>query len=177
MTRRQALAPILAGGDRRSTGASAKTARRMATDDLLVGEAILLMSHHDPIVAMRAADALEKASRSAPVMLQPHRARLLRIARRSDQPELVWHLAQMLPRLRLTSRQANTVGAWLARVFESAGSRIARANALEGLVTLAAHHPGVRSAARQVLKSAAGSPVPAIAARARRLARRGAGAG
>ena len=172
MTPRKALAACLAGGDRRSIGKANRIALRLKDDPRLVGAAVPLLAHPDPVVAMRAADALEKASARAPAILAPHRARLLKAMVAARQQEVIWHLAQMLPRLELSGRQAGSVARWLERVLADSDSRIARANALEGLAELAARYPIIRPDARRVLAVAAKSPLPAVAARARKLARR-----
>jgi hypothetical protein len=165
------LIDALSGGDRRSVGRSRTVASWLKRDIALVPEAILLMSHDDPVVAMRAADALEKATRQHPGILWPHRAALLKLMRRSKQPEIVWHLAQLLPRLELTDQQAESVVIWLERVFTDADSRIARAESLEGLMLLVLKHPALLPVAARTLRAATRSLIPAVAARARQLAK------
>ena len=172
MRARKTLAAALAGGDRRSIGNANSIAERLRDAPRLVGAAVLLLTDADPVVSMRAADALEKASAGAPAILAPHRARLLQAMATARQQEVIWHLAQMLPRLDLAGTQAGLVARWLERVFAGSDSRIARANALEGLIELAARYPVIRPDAWRVLAVAAKSPLPAVAARARKLARR-----
>lgn len=173
MKRRRSLAATLAGGDRRSIGESEAVARSLAGAPRRVAEVVALLAHDDPLIAMRAADALEKASARAPEILAPHRAALLRLLDGAEQQELVWHLAQMLPRLELTAPQARKAAARLSGVLGRHESGIARACALESLVELAAQHDSVQPVAMAAVKAATKSPIPSLAARARRLAQRG----
>ena len=59
----------------------------------------------DPVVRMRAADAMEKISGDDRHILQPFKTRLIRLAQQTQQQELRWHLAQMIPRLKLTLKE------------------------------------------------------------------------
>ena len=78
--------------------------------------------------------AIEKASRTAPGVLEGHERQILAELSRSERAEVRWHVGQLVPRLELTAEQVRTAAAVLARLLED-GSRITRANALEGLVT------------------------------------------
>ena len=63
----------------------------------------------NPVVRMRAADAMEKISLDNPQSLQPFKTELIRLAQQTQQQELRWHTAQMIPRLKLTPKEAATV--------------------------------------------------------------------
>jgi hypothetical protein len=67
------------------------------------------MSSADPLVAMRCADAREKACSSTPALLLPHKAALLRLLSPVTRPELPWYLALMVPRLPCGLAQAKKV--------------------------------------------------------------------
>ena len=56
----------------------------------------------NPIVRMRASDAMEKASLEHPEYLIPHKQQLFELAATSKQKEVRWHMAQILPRLNLS---------------------------------------------------------------------------
>ena len=80
----------LSGGDRRSTGA-AEVAREVIADLALTAVLVTLMGHADPGVDMRAAVALQKASRQRPDLLSSQTAALLHDIGRRDRQELRWH--------------------------------------------------------------------------------------
>jgi hypothetical protein len=99
----------LRGGDRRSIGnvtgvVAAVRKRPDLFDDLVTG-----LFDEDPVVRMRAADAMEKISLENPRFLQPFKPELIRLARQTQQQELRWHTAQMIPRLKLTPKETETV--------------------------------------------------------------------
>jgi hypothetical protein len=59
----------------------------------------------DVTVRMRAADALEKISRTRIDLFEDHTSRLLTDVSETRQASVQWHLAQILPRLSLTARE------------------------------------------------------------------------
>ncbi len=108
---------VLAGGDRRSIGNAHALAATIADDPHLFDACVQAMSDDDPVVRMRAADAVEKASRSRPALLAPHKAALLGAISKINQHEVRWHLLQLLPRLSsgssgLSSGCRATAGLW-----------------------------------------------------------------
>src|SRR5262245_36396228 len=96
------VAERLSGSDRRSIGRANEVARELLERPVLVGEALRLLAAGDPVLRARTADALEKAAREAPAIVAGHKKALLRLMEEARQPEVRWHLAQMLPRLGLT---------------------------------------------------------------------------
>lgn len=99
----------LRGGDRRSIGnvtgvVAAVRKRPDLFEDLVTG-----LFDEDPVVRMRAADAMEKISLEKPESLQPFKTELIRLARQTQQQELRWHAAQMIPRLKLTPKETEAV--------------------------------------------------------------------
>ncbi|HXX01050.1 MAG TPA: hypothetical protein VEJ00_07545, partial [Candidatus Acidoferrales bacterium] len=89
----------------------------------------------DPIVCMRAADAAEKISVRKPALLAAFKAELLGLADETTQAELRWHLALMLPRLRLTSRERARATLRLQDYLNDRSS-IVKTCALQGLAEL-----------------------------------------
>lgn len=99
----------LRGGDRRSIGnvtgvVAAVRKRPDLFEDLVTG-----LFDEDPVVRMRAADAMEKISLEKPQFLQPFKPELIRLAQQTQQQELRWHAAQMIPRLKLTPKETEAV--------------------------------------------------------------------
>ena len=56
------------------------------------------MLHEDSLVRMRAADAAEKISVKCPEYLKPFKKKLLNEIAKSEEQEVRWHVAQMIPR-------------------------------------------------------------------------------
>jgi hypothetical protein len=98
----------LRGGDRRSIGKVGEVVTAVRKKPDLFKE-LLTGLFDDPVVRMRAADAMEKISLDNPQFLQPFKTELIRLAQRTSQQELRWHMAQMIPRLKLTPKETARV--------------------------------------------------------------------
>src|SRR5690242_8914656 len=92
----------LGGGDRRSIGKSAEAVRDIARTPTLFADLFAGLFDADPVVRMRAADAVEKSTRQHPDLLQPWKRALLDQISISPDKEVRWHVAQIMPRLNLT---------------------------------------------------------------------------
>jgi len=103
------IVALLKGGDRGSIGKSNKAAALASEPPRAFGQLIAALWHADPLVRMRAADAAEKASAHMHHLLNPYKAPLLVLMEETTEIELGWHLAQMVPRLNLTSRQRQRI--------------------------------------------------------------------
>jgi hypothetical protein len=99
----------LRGGDRRSIGKVSEVVAAVRKKPDLLKDLVTGLFDEDPLVRMRAADAMENISLENPQSLQPFKTQLIRLARQTQQQELRWHTAQMIPRLKLTPKEAATV--------------------------------------------------------------------
>src|SRR5208337_1551914 len=104
MARKQILS-LLQGGDRRMIGRSDQVAAMVGKAPRLFPELIGGLWSEDPLVRMRAADATEKITRKNRELLQPYKKELLGLMTETNQQELRWHLAVMVPRLVLDARE------------------------------------------------------------------------
>jgi len=95
----------LKGGDRRSIGLSDEVVSDVLNKPDLFHVLIDGLSIDDPVIKMRAADAMEKASLEHPQYLLPYKKKLIELATNTKQKEVRWHLAQILPRLNLTHKE------------------------------------------------------------------------
>ncbi len=99
----------LRGGDRRSIGKVSEVVAAVQKKPDLFKDLVTGLFDEDPVVRMRVADAMEKISLDNPQSLQPFKTELIRLAQQTQQQELRWHTAQMIPRLKLTSKETATV--------------------------------------------------------------------
>ena len=99
----------LRGGDRRSIGNVDEVVSAVRKKPDLFKQLVKGLFENDPIVCMRAADAMEKLSLDKPEWLQPFKRELIQLAKDSQQQELRWHLAQVIPRLKLTPKETATL--------------------------------------------------------------------
>lgn len=93
---------LRSGGDRRSIGRVPEVVALVEQQPVHFHALIGAMEHPDPIIRMRAADAVEKITARHPSYLHPYTQRLINHIAVSQQQEARWHIAQIAPRLPLT---------------------------------------------------------------------------
>ena len=163
---------MLAGGDRRSTGRADKLAAAVLAGRIDAGAVYAAMFDEDAVVRMRAADALEKISAQQPAWLQPFKKDFLARLPGIVQAEVRWHVAQMLPRFRLTTteRRARAVPVLLEYLRDK--SRLVQTFALQSLADFAAVDQKLRPQTLAIIENAARVGSPAVKARCRQLLKR-----
>lgn len=161
---------MLAGGKRQSIGQSDAVAHQVRCQPDLAGELWEAIAFPDPLVHMRAVDALEKVSASRPEVLVGHEQEVLEELASSKLSEDRWHVGLMIPRLALDAQRMPIAVAVLERLLTDP-SRIVQANALEGIVRLADDHVELAHLADAAMSAASQSPHASVRARARRLTR------
>ena len=164
------LYDLIKDGGLNTAGGAGKAAMAVRAKPGLAGELVDLLSDPNPAVRMRAADALEKASAQNAGLLAPHKDALLEKAEITAQQELRWHFAQVLPRLDLDADEIHELADLLQRWYARDASRIVRTFALQGLVDLAGKDGQLIGPAQALVDQALESPLPAVRARARKLA-------
>jgi HEAT repeat protein len=158
----------LRGGDRRSIGRSNEVVKLVLRAPQRFAELMRCLWSDDPIVRLRAADAAEKVSALKPELLKPYKAELLGLLAETDQIELRWHLAQMIPRLPLTQAERKRATQALQLYLEDQSS-IVRTCALQALADLSQRNASLRLAVRELLEECALTGTAAMKARARKL--------
>ena len=159
---------LLREGDRRTVGHVAEAVEMVLREPKLVVALVNCMFEADEGTRMRAADALEKVSRKRVGELQPYKSVLLGLFEESEQQEVRWHLAVILPRLRLNADECSRTSETLQRCL-TAKSSIVRTFALQGLSDLTAQEPALTPLVLGLLRSAQRTGTPAMKARSRKL--------
>jgi hypothetical protein len=162
------LATTLSGGDRRSIGRVEEVVIKVTEEPWLVSDVVEMLQHPDVVVRIRAADALEKLLRLIPDQIAPFQTELLNIAQHAKEPEIRWHMAQMLPRIP-TSYLRRAKIADLLKTYSFDGSIIVRVSAMQGLADLAKADNTFRFVALRLVNSALQFGTPAEKARAKKL--------
>lgn len=165
---RNKLTSWLKGTDRRSIGRSNDVAALVLRQPRRFPELMGFLWNDDPVLRMRAADAVEKISSQKPGLLEPFKAELLGLLFEAEQQELRWHLAQMIPRLPLTRTERQRAAEGLRRYLRDTSS-IVKTFALQGLTELAEADPSLLPEIRGILEAAERAGTPAMRARARKL--------
>lgn len=165
---RRCILAMLAGGDRRSEGRADEVVVWVLAHPAGFAELIEGLRSEDPVVLMRAADAVEKVSRSHPAWLKPYRRALLEEWSAIEEKDVRWHVAQMLPRLQWTAGQRRRVFDVLQGYLKDPSSLV-RTCAMQALVELVADDPAGRAAVRRRVQQLVRTGTPAMRARGRQL--------
>jgi hypothetical protein len=158
----------LRGGDRRSIGRSDEVAQEISRSPKLFSQVFRAMLELNPVIRMRAADAIEKATVTRPDLLQPYKRQVLQEVAVIDQKEIRWHVALMLPRLRLTKREREWALSILFDYLEDKSS-IVRTFAMQGLADLTLEDPRLRARVVPILEFLTASGSAAMRSRGRKL--------
>ncbi|HEX4662892.1 MAG TPA: hypothetical protein VH196_00790 [Terriglobales bacterium] len=158
----------LAGKDRRSIGRVNKLVKVMERQPELLPQLVREMWNANPVVAMRAADAVEKLTRGQGGALQRFKKELLGLAEEASKQELRWHLGAMLPRLNLSTAERRRTVNILMRYLEDRSS-IVRTFALQALFDLSLCDAALQPQMEELLTTALHTGTAAMRARARKL--------
>ncbi len=162
---------MLAGGDRRSIGRADQVVDLSRLHPEQISVLIECLWDTDPILRMRASDALEKISREQPDILQQRKASLLGLLAETNQQEVRWHLAVTIPRLQLTASECEHVADRL-QMYLNDRSSIVKTFALQGLSDLTLQHAGLQPTVVKILRTSSQTGTLAMRARARLLLHR-----
>ena len=154
---------LLRGGDRRTIGHSDQVAAIVSRKPGLFPKLLAGLWSSDPIVRLRAADAAEKVTRKNRELLRPYKKELPGLLIETDEQELRWHLAVMIPRLVLNARERQIAADALKGFLEDRSS-IVKTFALQGLTDLAVDDADMRPGVIEVLRQATRKGTPAMSA-------------
>jgi hypothetical protein len=168
---------LLSGGDLRSIGKSNEIVALINSQEDFDSLFYFLFSN-DRLAVMRAADSIEKITKSHSLYLQPHAKEIVQLMHTAKNKELKWHLALLLSRLNLTNEEAPIVYDALTRWFlDKQESKIVRVNALQCLYHLAKRKPSFQSSLQHNIQVVARENIPSINARIHKLSARSAHGG
>ncbi len=159
---------LLEGGDRRSISHADRVAAVVSKNPRHFPKLIAGLWHADQLVRMRAADATEKVTRTHRELLHPYKRELLGLMAESPEQEVRWHLAVIVPRLILRTKERQAAISSLCSYLQDRSS-IVKTFALQGLADLAKDEPKMRSRVLAILREATRNGTPAMKARGRKL--------
>jgi hypothetical protein len=171
--KRSSIRDHLRGGDRRSIGRANEIVKMVEEQPSLLPELVEEIWSPDPVIAMRAADAAEKLSRTHAHGLHGFKKEFLGLAEETQQQELCWHLAAMLPRLQLSPSEQRRAVVILTQYLDDKSS-IVKTFALQGLFDLSLRDRALRPRVEELLRSAQRAGTAAMRARSRKLLARAA---
>ncbi|TFG79185.1 MAG: hypothetical protein E4H26_00460 [Flavobacteriales bacterium] len=161
--------PYLKGGDFRSTSGVAQLVPMIESQndfDLL----FQYLSAENRLMAMRAADAIEKITIEHANYLTPHITHLIRLFDRTRHKELKWHLAQLISRVPLTNDQLHHIWLILTKwVMDTSEGKIVRVNALQALFDLSKQNIRFEKSLASIFQALEKEEAPSIKARLRKI--------
>ncbi len=161
------FAKLLAGRDLRSIGESNSIVSAI-TDHNSFDMLFKCLFHHDRIVVMRAADAIEKVTIDKPFYLQRHKKEILELSKNVEAKELKWHLALLIPRLHLEQEELGWVWDLLTRwAHDKTNSRIVRVNSIQALFEIVKYEKELVNDFNLTLEELERGNIPSINARIR----------
>jgi hypothetical protein len=170
MTAKEKIRDVLLAGDRRTLGRSDEVLEFVAAKPAALRQVMDCLFDADAGVCLRASDVVEKVSQIDAGLVQPFKGLLLGLLAEVTQIEVRWHLALIVPRLRLSRAECRQVAGILRSYLEDRSS-IVKTCALQGLSDLARQDGLLKPEVRELLESAAASGTAAMRARARKLLR------
>ena len=159
----------LKGGDLRSIGRAKEVVIDILENPTLFGEVFDGMLTDNPIIRMRAADAVEKVSRVHPEYLKPHKQRLIKKVAKIEQQEVRWHVAQMFSYLELEGKGKKEVMSLLFSWLKNSKSNIVKVNSMQTLADLAKKDKNIRPLVIGKIKNTIRTGPPSVVGRGKKL--------
>lgn len=158
----------LKGGDRRSIGRVDDVVEAVHKDPSLFEDLFFGMLNEDPIIRMRSADAVEKITIAYPEYLIPFKNVLLKIATRSEQQEVRWHMAQVFPRIKWKAEERKKI-IDILMVYLEDKSKIVKTFSMQALAEFALSDPKLRLRVIHILEKLVETGSPAMKSRGGKL--------
>lgn len=158
----------LTGGDRRSIGRVEEVVAEVLAEPSLFGVLFDGLLTEDPLIRMRAADAVEKITAQQPDYLQPYKSMLLERVAKIPQQEVRWHVAQLLPRLEVSQAEETAI-VEILHSYLADDSKIVKTCAMQALADLAKRNSALRPDVLPLLEELAATGSPAMQSRGRKL--------
>lgn len=153
---------------RKTRGLTDQVAAIVLEEPALFPELMFGLWHVDGNVRGRASASVAKVVAQKPALLQPFKAEILGVMSEARPAVVRWHLAQLVPRLKLTKpERARAIG--LLRGYLEDRSGIVRVCAITSLDELAENDSQLRAEVDDLLRGFTKSGTPALKARSRIL--------
>lgn len=152
----------------RSVGRSEQVVKLILANPDLLADVVQAILSEDPGIRMRASDAVEKISREQPGWLKPYKKCFLNKIVKIEQKEVRWHIAQILPRFSLTSKERDKMFN-LMRSYLNDNSQIVKTFALQALTDFALQDHTYVPRVKSIVSLAVDNGAPSQQSRGRKL--------
>jgi HEAT repeat protein len=161
----------LRGGDLRSIGNADEVAQEIVNNPEQFKLVFNGLYDDEPVVRMRSADVVEKATKDRPELLTGYFSKVISILAVAEQQEVCWHMAQISPRLDLTKSEERRIVGLLKKLL-SHKSKIVRVSAMDALASFAERNETILKEVIEIIKAQMESGSPSIISRGRKLLQR-----
>ncbi len=159
----------LKGGDLRSIGKANEVAESIIKNPKLFQDVFEGVFNDEPLIRMRAADALEKVSSKHPEYLQPFKARLIKEVSKIAQQEVQWHAAQMFGYIELTQNERDEIIEILFAWLDDSKSNIVKVCSMQTLAEFAEKDEKNRSKIINKITNVIRKGRPSVVSRGKKL--------
>ena len=122
------------------------------------------------LIAMRAADAIEKFTLKNPNFLEEHNQDIIKLMHTAIDKELKWHLALLASRMNPSSEELTIVWDQLKKwVKNKKESKIVRVNSIQSLFNLSQQHKSLKEDFDLIITEIKNENFPSIISRLRKL--------
>jgi len=161
----------LRGGDLRSIGRANEVAQELENNPVLFESVFDGLSSTEPVVRMRSADVIEKATQRKPELLAGYTLKVIQVLTTAEQKEVCWHMAQIAPRLKCNKSEENEIIESL-KSYLLHKSKIVQVSAMESLATIAERNNSILNEVIGIITKHKETGSPAIQSRGRKLLQR-----
>jgi hypothetical protein len=159
---------LLGFGDLRTAGKSEEVITLVLANPELFENVIKAILSDNPGTRMRASDAVEKITLDHPDWLKPYKKLFLSKIIAIDQKEVKWHVAQILPRFRLTAKEREIVFNLMLGYLDDT-SQIVKTFAMQALTDIAMQDASYIKRAQEIVKNLVENGAPSQRSRGKKL--------
>jgi len=161
----------LRGGDLRSIGKANEVIKDIQAEPAWFDDVFKGLYTNDPCVRMRSADVIEKVTRQHPEYLEKWKDAILNDFSRIDQPEVIWHVAQICSRISWELLEREKIVAILKKYLDHK-SKIVVVCVMQALAELTEGHPALLKDTIKVIRRLTVTGSPAMRSRGEKLLKR-----
>lgn len=159
---------LLNFGDLRSAGKSEEVIKLVLNNPDMFDSVVNSIFSDKPATRMRASDAVEKLTIEHPEWLKPYKKLFFSNIAEINQKEVRWHVAQILPRFNLTSREREKVFNLMLNYLEDK-SQIVKTFAMQALTDIAMQDKSYVKRVRPIVLNLMRNGAPSQQSRGKKL--------
>lgn len=162
---------LLSEGDKRTVTNVDSVVAAVLKDAQRIEELMNCLVLNDEVILMHAMDAVEKVYSVQPTIIRPYSDILFELFVRSDQKEVRWHMAQILPSLLQKETQISQAVSIWSDDFNNSKSSIVRTFSLQALFDVDQKYENLGIPLDKYLNHALEHGTPALRSRVKKLIR------